>query len=98
MKSYLFILLLVLVSGLLLTACDDDGEAADPAATEDVADEVADDEVGCEGGVCPAPVFDEETEAADEVIEEAKEEFDPGFIHNQAPPLAGEYDDEDETK
>jgi len=96
MKSYLFILLLVLVSGLLLTACDDDGETA---YVEETVDEVINDEcIGCEGGVCPAPVPDEAV-AADEVIEDAvEEEFDPGFIHIQAPPLAGGYDDEDETK
>jgi len=75
MKRYLFILLLVLVSGLLLTACDDDGETADPEATEEVADEVADDEVGCEGGVCPAPVLEEETETGEEApVEDAATE------------------------
>lgn len=62
----LYLLLVVLIGCSLLVACDDEGATAETITEEgDVtadSEEVADDCVGCEGGVCPAPIPNEDTE------------------------------------
>lgn len=69
MKNHLFYLLLVvLIGGLLLVACDDEGATAETITEEgdvtaDLEDAAEGDNcVGCEGGVCPAPIPSEDTE------------------------------------
>ncbi|MCD4733994.1 hypothetical protein K8R78_07125 [bacterium] len=66
-KNHLFylLLLIVLIGGSMLIACDDDGATAETADENgDVSS--ADDCVGCEGGVCPAPIPEEDTKTGEE--------------------------------